>query len=87
MSSITKKTQQGVQPLAADDANLADLSSDEELSGASEGDGPLHHAEEAKDSTTISGDGPEILRDTDSTAYAYLVARKKFDPADLSEGR
>ena len=62
MSSITKKTQQGVQPLAADDGVLADSMSDEELSGVSEGDCPLHQAEEAKNSTTISGDGPEILR-------------------------
>ena len=62
MSSITK-TKTGVQPLdAADDVILADSSSDEELSGVSEGDGPLRHAEEAKNSMTFSGDGPENLR-------------------------
>ena len=64
MSSITKKTKQGVQPLAADDGILADSTSDGELSGVSEGDGPLRHAEEAKHSMTFSGDGPENLRDS-----------------------
>ena len=62
MNSTSEETKTGVQPLDADDANLADLSSDEELSGASEGDGPLHQAEEAEIHSTISGDGPEILR-------------------------
>ena len=47
MNSTSEETKTGVQPLDADDANLADLSSDEELSGASEADGPLHQAEEA----------------------------------------
>ena len=61
MSSITK-TKTGVQPLDTDYDNLTDSMSAKELSGASEGDGPLHHAEEAKSITTISGDGPEILR-------------------------
>ena len=41
MSSITKKTKQGVQPLAADDGILADSTSDGESPGVSEGDGPL----------------------------------------------
>ena len=62
MNSSSEETKTGVQPLDADDANLADLSSDEELSGASEDDGPLHQAEEATIHSTISGDGPEILR-------------------------
>ena len=62
MSSITKKTKQGVQPLAADDGILADSTSDGESPGVSEGDGPLRQADEAELSTTISGDGPEILR-------------------------
>ena len=61
MSSITK-TKTGVQPLDADDGVLADSMSDEELSGVSEGDGPLRHADEAKRITTFSGDGPENLR-------------------------
>ena len=61
MSSITK-TKTGVQPLDADDGVLADSMSDEELSGVSEGDGPLRQADEAESITTISGDGPEILR-------------------------
>ena len=61
MSSITK-TKTGVQPLDADDGILADSTSDGELSGVSEGDGPLRHAEQAKRSTTFSGDGPENLR-------------------------
>ena len=49
MSSTTCKQdkQEGVQPLDADDGNLADLMSAEEPTGASEGDGPLHQAEEA----------------------------------------
>ena len=64
MNSTTNNTHQGVQPLVADDANLADLSSDEELNGASEDDGPLHQAEEATNPMTFSGDGPEILRTT-----------------------
>ena len=62
MSSITKKTKQGVQPLAADDGILADSTSDGESPGVSEGDGPLRQADEAERITTISGDGPEILR-------------------------
>ena len=63
MSSITKKTKQGVQPLAADYGILADSTSDGELPGVSEGDGPLRHAhEQAKRFTTFSGDGPENLR-------------------------
>ena len=62
MSSITKKTKQGVQPLAADDGILADSTSDGESPGVSEGDGPLRQADEAELITTISGDGPEILR-------------------------
>ena len=62
MSSITKKTKQGVQPLAADDGILADSTSDGESPGVSEGDGPLRQADEAERFTTISGDGPEILR-------------------------
>ena len=36
--------------------------SDEDSIGASEDDGPLHQAEEATIHSTISGDGPEILR-------------------------
>ena len=64
MSSTKQDKQEGVQPLDADDGNLADLMSAEEPTGASEGDGPLHHAEEAESNTTISGDGPEILRVT-----------------------
>ena len=63
MSSITK-TKTGVQPLDADYVILTDLMSGGDLSGASEGDCPLHHAEEAEFPTTISGDGPEILRYT-----------------------
>ena len=64
MSSTKQDKREGVQPLDADDDNLADSMSAEELSGASEGDCPLHHAEEAKSNMTISisGDGPEILR-------------------------
>ena len=62
MSSITKKAKQGVQPLAADDGILADSTSGGESPGVSEGDGPLRQADEAKLITTISGDGPEILR-------------------------
>ena len=62
MNSNTNNTQQGVQPLVADDASSADIKSDEELNGASEDDGPLHQAEEATNSTTFSGDVPEILR-------------------------
>ena len=61
MSSNTK-TKTGVQPLDADDGILADSTSDGELPGISEGDGPLRQADEAEISTTISGDGPEILR-------------------------
>ena len=61
MSSITK-TKTGVQPLDADDDNLADSMSAEELSGASEGYGPLHHAEQAETNTTISGDDSGVLR-------------------------
>ena len=61
MSSNTK-TKTGVQPLDADDGILADSTSDGELSGVSEGDGPLRQADEAESITTISGDGPEILR-------------------------
>ena len=68
MSSITKKTKQGVQPLAADDGILADSTSDGESPGVSEGDGPLRQADEAERFTTISGDGPEILRAT----YSYM---------------
>ena len=62
MSSTKQDKREGVQPLDADDVILADSSSDEELSGASDGDGPLHQAEEATIHSTISGDGPEILR-------------------------
>ena len=62
MNSNTNNTQQGVQPLVADDGVLADSTSDGELSGVSEGDGPLRQADEAESITTISGDGPEILR-------------------------
>ena len=62
MNSTTNNTHQGVQPLVADDANSADIKSDEELHGASEDDGPLHQAEEATNHMTFSGDGPEILR-------------------------
>ena len=62
MNSTTNNTHQGVQPLVADDANSADIKSDEELHGASEDDCPLHQAEEATNHSTISGDGPEILR-------------------------
>ena len=61
MSSITK-TKTGVQPLDTDDGILADSMSDGESSGVSEGDGPLRQADEAESITTISGDGPEILR-------------------------
>ena len=60
MSSTKQDKREGVQPLDADDGVLADSMSDEELSSVSEGDGPLHQAEEAKNSTTISGNGPEI---------------------------
>ena len=63
MSSITK-TKTGVQPLDTDDGILADSMSDGESSGVSEGDGPLRQADEAESITTISGDGPEILRVT-----------------------
>ena len=63
MSSITK-TKTGVQPLDANDGILADSTSDGELPGVSEGDGPLRQADEAESITTISGDGPEILRIT-----------------------
>ena len=62
MNSNTTNTHQGVQPLVADDGVLADSTSDGELSGVSEGDGPLRQADEAESITTISGDGPEILR-------------------------
>ena len=62
MSSTKQDKREGVQPLDADDVNLADWMSGRESTGASEDDGPLRHAEEAKNSTTISGDGPEILR-------------------------
>ena len=61
MSSITK-TKTGVQPLDTDDGILADSMSDGESSGVSEGDGRLRQADEAESITTISGDGPEILR-------------------------
>ena len=64
MNSTTNNTHQGVQPLVADDANSADIKSDEELHGASEDDCPLHQAEEATNRMTFSGDGPEILRVT-----------------------
>ena len=47
MSSITK-TKTGVQPLDADDGILADSTSDGELPGVSEGDGPLRQADEAE---------------------------------------
>ena len=70
MSSITKKTKQGVQPLAADDGILADSTSDGELPSVSEGDGPLRQADEAESITTFSGDGPENLRvATDRSSY------------------
>ena len=62
MSSTSEETKTGVQPLGADDGVLADSTSDAELSGVSEGDGPLRQADEAEFLTTISGDGPEILR-------------------------
>ena len=62
MSSTKQDKREGVQPLDADDVILADSMSDEEISGVSEGDGPLRHAEQAKRSTTFSGDGPENLR-------------------------
>ena len=65
MSSITK-TKTGVQPLDTDDGILADSTSDGESPGVSEGDGPLRQAAEAELITTISGDGPEILRTTTS---------------------
>ena len=67
MSSTKQDKQEGVQPLDADDVILAESMSDEELSGASEGDGPLHHAEQAEQYSTISRDvtdGPEIPRYT-----------------------
>ena len=69
MSSITNNTQQGVQPLAADDGVLADSTSDGELSGVSEGDGPLRQADEAESTTTFSGDVPENLRLTPMNPY------------------
>ena len=62
MSSTKQDKREGVQPLDADDVILADSMSDEEISGVSEGDGPLRQADEAERITTISGDGPEILR-------------------------
>ena len=62
MNSTSEETKTGVQPLDADDADLADSMSDRESIGASEDDGPLHQAEEANNSMTFSGDGPEILR-------------------------
>ena len=64
MNSTSEETKTGVQPLDADDDYLADSLSDEELHCASEDDGPLHQAEEAKHYSTISGDGQEILRET-----------------------
>ena len=64
MSSTKQDKREGVQPLDADDVNLADLMSDRESTGASEDDGPLRHAGEAKNSMTIPGDCPEILRHT-----------------------
>ena len=62
MSSTKQDKREGVQPLDADDVILADSSSDEELTCASDCDGPLHQAEETETNLTISGDGPEILR-------------------------
>ena len=62
MSSTKQDKREGVQPLDADDGVLADSTSDGELSGVSEGDGPLRQADEAESITSISGDGPEILR-------------------------
>ena len=61
--------QSGVQPLdnAAHeyDVNLAVSMSDGDSFGASEGDGPLHQAEEAETHSTFSGDGLEILRESE----------------------
>ena len=62
MSSTKQDKREGVQPLDADDVILADSTSDGESPGVSEGDGPLRQADEAERITTISGDGPEILR-------------------------
>ena len=62
MSSITKKTKTSVQPLDADDDNLADSMSDRESTGASEDYGPLRHAAQAQNAMTFSGDGLEIPR-------------------------
>ena len=62
MSSTKQDKREGVQPLDADDVILADSMSDEEMSGVSEGDGPLRHADEAKSIMTFSGDGLENLR-------------------------
>ena len=75
MSSITKKSKQGVQPLAADDGILADSTSDGESPGVSEGDGPLRQADEAERFTTISGDGPEILRCMHVCLYANAYSQ------------
>ena len=62
MSSTKQDKREGVQPLDADDVILADSTSDGESPGVSEGDGPLRQADKAERFTTISGDGPEILR-------------------------
>ena len=62
MSSTKQDKREGVQPLDADDGVLADSTSDGELSGVSEGDGPLRQADEAESITTFSGDVPENLR-------------------------
>ena len=60
-STMKKTKQTSVQPLDADDADLADSMSDRESFGASEGDCPLHHAEQAQTNTNISGDGSGVL--------------------------
>ena len=66
----TMSENSGVQPLGNAheyDDNLADSMSDEDPIGASEGDGTLHQADEAKTNKTIPGDvtdSPEISRST-----------------------
>ena len=84
MNSTTNNTHQGVQPLVADDANSADIKSDEELHGASEDDGPLHQAEEAENVTTISGDAPDAPENSrvylKPSALSQVLAYSCGDP-------
>ena len=86
MNSTSEETKTGVQPLDADDANLADLSSGEELSGASEGDGPLHHEPEARGDLGTAAIYPAADHPAELLAAEYRVDEKRWQTPPAAVG-